>query len=626
MLNNYSFIDDGKYEWQDVYTTIKENFECEKNYDNLLYLSGFIYWSIHDKFYKLGTENAEKRVRELVKYVISNLLPFVNNKIDEFESKANKNKNDEEILIELDKWLELEDDLYALASYRSLMHFANYLERQDDYAHSVWKYNMNDSMGGVFYYANAMILNKSYRNMIKQCPTGYGKSKSDCVIICFILGYDVNAEIMKIVGNPSLVVPITQNIVNMLTTKLFAKVFPIFEKYDCSKNLMFSTCKISSGEFALKESTSSLTFACYNKETKIDGGRFNYQFYDDVTQSDDRENVSAHMRDRGKYTSMWKKRCFDEFSCLRFFTGTAYHREDFISFIRKYLANNRPLIPIKTSIKQKWTKFVKQNEDKDTIYVTVPKLADLELGEDNCYCTFPQKYSKKEALKMLHSSVGARREFMAMEQQQPLPPETLAFDWSYLLQYKELPIEIVNKQCYVKAILDPNRKGRDNYACLIFKKPINDNLKNRWHMVDCYYKSKSTKYALPEIIPMLAKHNVDELCFENNTTDDYLMEKEIKTQLLSYGLKNIKVSGFFSTKNKEDKISAYRDDIRENIVFPLQGMYYEDSDMGRAMSDIVNYSIGGKNLHDDSIDCCAMLSETETKDNKNTIETFNLRL
>lgn len=470
-----------------------------------------------------------------------------------------------------------------------------------------------------------------------------GKSKSDCVIISFILGYDINSDIFKIVGNNKLVQPITQNIVNMLLSSKFGKVFPQYGKYEGSKD-MFKSCQIADGQFSLQDSKKPLNFACYNKETSIDGGRFNYQFYDDVTQSDDMENVTAHIKDRSRYTKQWKKRQYDEFSCKRFFTGTAYHREDFISFIRSDLANKKPLKPC--NLKKRWAKFVRFSDDEKTIYVTVPKLADLDIGENKCYCTFPQKYTKEEALKTLHRSLRDKREFMAMEQQTPLPPESLAFDYLYLQQYDTLPKEFKTGECYVKAIIDPSRFGRDNYACLIFKKVMkineseyentyengedyettfNKERKNKWYLTDCYYRQTSIKYSLAPICDMLARHNCDEINFEMNTTDDYLMKEKLLEELGKRGLTKTYIKPYFTTKNKEIKISMYRDDIRDNIVFPRQGMYNEESDMGKCMFDIVNYSFDSKNLHDDSIDCCAMLCDNEFK-GTNKIQALDIRL
>ena len=449
-------------------------------------------------------------------------------------------------------------------------------------------------------------------------------SKSDCVIIAFCLGYDVNDDIMKIVGNRNLVKPITQSIVKMLRSERFGKVFPEFGKYKGS-NDMFKNCAETEGTFTLTDSKKSLTFACYNKETAIDGGRFNKQFYDDITQSDDRENINSHKKDRGRYDSQWKKRQYDEFSCLRWFTGTAYHREDFLSYIKKYYSNNQALEKESSTRKKKWNKFVKINNSKDTIYVSVPKLADLELGEDKCYCTFPQKYSKAEALKELHSSEYAVRRFMAMEQQEPLPAESLAFDWVYLKQYEELPIEIQENNCDTILIIDPSRKGKDNYAGLIFKKPCNDK-DDYYYLVDCFYKKVSSKIAIPKICQRGAYHKVNEISFETNTVDDYQMKKEIKTIMVQNGWKDFSIKDFYSTKNKEDKISSVRDDIRDKIKFPKRGMYNEDSDMGRAMNDIVNYSFEGKNGNDDSIDCCAMLILCTNKKAKNSISTLNIEL
>lgn len=451
-----------------------------------------------------------------------------------------------------------------------------------------------------------------------------GKSKSDCVIIAFCFGYDVNDDIMKIVGNRQLVKPITQAIVKMLKSKRFGKVFPAFGKYN-GDNAMFKNCAETEGTFTLADSKKALSFACYNKETAIDGGRFNKQFYDDVTQSDDRENVNAHKKDKNRFDSQWKKRQYDEFSCLRWFTGTAYHREDFLSWIKQYYSNNRELEVETSTLKMKWNKFVKVSNDKKTIYVSVPKLADLELGEDKCYCTFPQKYSKQEALKELHSSDTAIRRFMAMEQQQPLPPESLAFDWTYLKQYLELPQKILDGDCETIVVIDPNRKGRDNYAGLIFKKP-NDEQDEHWYFVDCFYKKVSSKIAIPKICERASHHKVDRIAFETNTVDSYQMKKNLQEEMVKYGWKEFKISDFYSTLNKEDKISRYRDDIREKIIFPHRTMYHPDSDMGRALSDIVNYSFETKNMNDDSIDCCAMLIIVEEKSTGNTIKTLNIRL
>ena len=1016
------FIDDGKYKWQDVFeeldnyytNCIRINKNNKEVYNDLKFYKDFIYDTIHNKLFKnRDVGNNENDIRKLVKYVIYKILPFVNEKIKELNLII-KNSPNEENAVLLNNFFDLEDDFYAIASFRSLIHYAHYMERQDDVSQLVWKYNMSDTMGSIFYYSNSMILNteNTYSNLIKQCPTGYGKcfqenervltstgykyardvkvndlvysmkdnevvlkrvvdkwyskkkqikikarngieiivspehrmftqrgyveakeitkddylyylcsplnygkdidenemkfismmifdgscsgeniqfskpyhteiykefmkvcdelhfgynnhtckdrdcnilsirknedrpkellekydlygyystnkrlpqefftmslkqryefigimlatdgyipkysknggnnvgitlsnkelckdiqflmstcgiysnlsykrskinekmfdswvltipdefieviykncycyqkqeslkeryecinnlsmkpysnsvnypkeilkdckefkkivnkqwtrnktfkreivhkyiddknvisndfywnrivdieynneettmidfeieethnfilnglvshnSKSDCIIITFCFGYDINDDIMKVVGNRTLVKPITQSIVSMIKSKNFRKVFPQYNVYEKADDI-FETCSIVDGSFKLKGSKKATSFACFNKDTPIDGSRFNKQFYDDITQSDDRENVNAHYKDRNKFDSQWKKRQYDELSCKRWFTGTAYHREDFLSYISKYYAENKELINDENTKKLKWNKFVKLNHSKTTVYIKIPKLADLELGEDKCYCTFPQKYSKIEAIKELHSSQTALRRFMAMEQQEPMPPESLAFDWLYLRQYKVLPQSIKEGKCETYAIIEPNTKVKYNYSCLILKKPLDENF---YYFVDCYYKKVSSKIAIPKIIERIKHHKVDIISFENNTADDYLMKQELNSKLTGVGYKDYKIDSIFSTKNKEEKISSNRDDIRELIVFPQRGMYYEDSDMGRALSDIVNYSFEGKNGNDDSIDCCAMLVEKVNKKTKNTISSIKL--
>ncbi len=79
-------------------------------------------------------------------------------------------------------------------------------------------------------------------------------------------------------------------------------------------------------------------------------------------------------------------------------------------------------------------------------------------------------------------------------------------------------------------------------------------------------------------------------------------------------------------QNWHDQLTITENYIRDNIVFPRQGMYYNDSDMGRAMYDISNYSLDGKNEHDDSIDCCAMLCSLDKKVRKNKIEALKFRI
>lgn len=179
------FVDDGAYKWEEVYEVYKEYFKeikiskksREEKIREIKMYKDFIYDTIHNKLYENRDINDnENKIRELCRYVIKELLPYVNKEINDIEKELRKEQKENYGLAKiLNDYLELEDDLYAIASFRSLIHYAHYMERGDDASQWVWKYNMEDTMGSIFYYSNQMILDNKYMGLIKQCPTGYGR-------------------------------------------------------------------------------------------------------------------------------------------------------------------------------------------------------------------------------------------------------------------------------------------------------------------------------------------------------------------------------------------------------------------------------------------------------------------
>ena len=86
------------------------------------------------------------------------------------------------------------------------------------------------------------------------------------------------------------------------------------------------------------------------------------------------------------------------------------------------------------------------------------------------------------------------------------------------------------------------------------------------------------------------------------------------------------IESFWNNENKEERISRTRDDIKDIIVFPGKGVFHKAQPMGMAMYDIINYTFEGNNIHDDSIDCCSMLTLVVNQDNENEIAFFSERL
>ena len=95
-----------------------------------------LYDIIHNQLEpKKEIKENEEMIRLYCKYINEKILPLCNKKIDTLskrlkiatekfllEEKQNLNAN-------LSRWLDLEDDYYALSCYRNLVNFAFYLER-----------------------------------------------------------------------------------------------------------------------------------------------------------------------------------------------------------------------------------------------------------------------------------------------------------------------------------------------------------------------------------------------------------------------------------------------------------------------------------------------------------------
>lgn len=521
--------------------------------------------------------------RDICRFVIIEILPFLSRKIESLNIESPN-------ITLLNVWVDFKDDFLAVASYRSLTHFAQYMEIDDEDKNVVWKYNLN-TMGGIFYYANSMILNYKYHKMVKQCPTGYGKTKSDNIIISFILGYNINADIFKLVGNPSLIPLQVNSIANMLMSKRYSKVFPLFAQYEGDPNRMFKIYQVKNGVLQLTHSKIT-NLSIFNKETALDGGRYSYQFYDDITRSRQRENVYQHLKDIDLYESEWKLRMYDEHRTLVFATGTSYHAQDFLSYLINNFSDNEPLHVDRATNSYSWTKYCHLTKDNDAVIIKVPKL------DENDESTFPEKYTTKNAIKSRETNL---RRFQAMEQQCPMPPLDLPFDWAYLQQYKELPEEIRNNDCRCFALCDPTRKGKNYLAVGIFKEGRN----KLWYLTDVFYEKTMFKSAIDRIVSKLVKHQVDCLKIEINTTDLCVL-KTFSDKCALLGNTGIVVQDFYSNQNKEQKIIEMQDDIKERIVFPEKGMYAESSPMGVAMQHLVSYSLAEKVPYDDIIDLLAM--------------------
>ena len=568
-------------------------------------------YQIHEYLVPQESVDGEKKIRQYVKDIICDILPIVETKIRVISNNLAKYgrmsaSKRSAVLDEINsleenrkKYLVLLDDFYALASFRSLKHFALYMEFDKPDSQKVWKHAMG-CFESFYFYANSMILDGKVKRITKSFPVGYGKSFSDTVTISFIFGYDINNDVLKVVGNNKLIGDTLTGVIGMMTSNRYAKAFPYYAQFNGNKDMMFEVGKASDGILLIHGSVRPKSLIVVAKDTAVDGVRAKFRFYDDITRSKDKENVPEHEKDWAKYSDQWSKRKYDDALDFEIAGGTRYHTEDFLSRYREHYGEE-------SAVDDKKFKYTKINERTRFVIISVPKL-DYDTDES----TYPQKFSTESA--RLERNRDPRT-FAAMEQQQPETPLNSPFYWDNLQTYQSLPLkkcEGGNREDTCMASLDLPRTGANNISLGIYSK-----CENLYYLIDTYYEKKPLDYILHDgrteldwICDMIIKHNVTELVVEINTCSD--IKRQIMDKLLSRGYANCKVIEKYSVEKKEVKIMTCWTPIINTIVFPARKVFSLSSMTGRFMQDIIAWNDKAK--IDDSIDSvCMFVQEFITK-------------
>ncbi len=574
---------------------------------------------IHGYLAQLRDNEGEDEIRKHIEYVCKFVLPTLRDKLKKTAALADKVKKEKftdetkERLLKLQEtyaaYGKLYEDFYALSAFRNIEHFALYMEWGMPENDKVWKYNL-DCFKGFWYYADKMVLDGTVKYLEKQCPTGYGKTFADTVLIAYIFGVDINADILKIVGNPSLITDITTKLVKYMCKPNYAKVFPYYAQFEGDKEKMFDVRREGGNNQVAKllihGSTKGTSFLLSNKDTPVDGGRYKYRFYDDITRSKDKGNINMHEKDIERYQDQWKKRKYDDNNSFEVFSGTTYHIYDFLSTIKRKYGGDMA----KQSKINKYTKF---NAKYKSVFVSVPKL-DWDTDES----TYPHKYTTEEARA---DRLADYNTFMAMDMQEPMPIEGCAFSYDNLLTYKAIPhIEEEKGEESCWAMLDPARTGA-NYIAMAICLPIGD----KHYLKDCIFEMKPMEKIYPTIIRKIEQHHITRLHIERNT--DTSLATLLRGMLYERGIDYCNITEVYSYKHKEDKIYDNEAAIKSSVVFPEFGMYAQGSEMGKFMKYLTSFSYTQHNAFDDSIDVIAMYAQKfiSFKKRQNSITIFNRR-
>ena len=564
-----------------------------------------IYQQIHTVLAPQKTTKAEKELRETIaKYVIGytdskvgityiGCLSPIRAKLEQIsKSKSARHEFTQ-------RYLELYEDFMALASFRSYKHYCIYM--QTEFNFTLWQDTQN-VFEGYWHFAGRMVLDGSVKFLEKQLPTGFGKSLSDCFMQSWILGIDIDNDILKVCGNDKFTDDCFQNVVEklMLSPK-FAKVFPYYAKFKCDKDQMFVFCSRKDLKFAITGSKKSTNLRIVTKLSDVNGVRAKYLFLDDITQRKDMANITQHEKDIHSFNHEWFERNYNRNFFYIIASGTTYSQFDLLSYLKRVMGGENATV----SSVNKYTSISKSDfivPNGVSVFVCVP-LLDYETDES----TYPQKISTMSARKKREENPT---EFWAMDMQRPLPPEDAPFYFTKLREYFDLPkIGEMGRNDTCVAALDPKRRGKDYVSMPIFfeaEDPGNEN-ETAFFLKDWLYDERPMKNCIPLIVAKIIQHKITRIYVERNTEE--CIELLLSTELRKQGYTSCVIEEVYSTEPKDRRIMVAEGDIKAKLIFPKYGMYAPSTNIGKAMMNLYGYEYKGTVAHDDAPDSIALFTK-----------------
>ena len=578
----------------------------------------FIKTQVHDILVPIGTPNSEKEVRDILsKYVIGYVdkkkkvvykgaLDWISSKIAQIE---NENKRMRRITADKmdyvkrrleieDRYKALKDDFMALASFRSMKHYFLYM--QSVFGIKVWEDTQN-CFDGYWYYAGRMVLDGEVKFIEKQCPTGYGKSLSDAFMQSFIFGIDIDNDVLKVCGNDKFTDDCFQNVIKLMLSPQYAKVFPYYEQFNGEISEMFQFCARKDLKFAITGSRKSTNLRIVTKLSDVNGVRAKYLFLDDITQRKDMSNLSQHSKDIHAFTHEWFERNYNRNIFNIVASGTTYSQFDLLSHLKRVMGGQKS---VKSPI-NKYT-FVGKSDyivpNGISVFVCVP-LLDYDTDES----TYPNKISTASAKKKRAENPT---EFWAMDMQRPMPPDSSPFYFTKLRQYTTLPdIGTCGRIETCVAALDTKRRGKDYLSMPIFFEANDPEREGGtvFYLKDWLYDDRPMKECIPLIVAKIIQHNITRLYVERNTEE--CIETLLQDKLKEQNYTSCVIEEVYSTDPKDRRIMSAEGDIKSRMIFPEYNMYSPSNDIGKAMLNVYGYRYDGKVAHDDAPDSLALFAK-----------------
>lgn len=401
--------------------------------------------------------------------------------------------------------------------------------------------------------------------------------------------------IMRVSSSDLLVKQFGRDVVDVLKSEEFGKIFPYFSVDRFSKK--------TEDEFQFIDSKER-NYLCITRDSRIVGFRIDYLITDDlIGGTNEAMKTELHNSIKNKYLVDWTSRAKNEEDFKIVSVGTMFSPYDLLNWLKENAEDTGDIV--ETQFKEYVEVYRDRITGKLNVFITIPALDEYD--NSTLECEFSSVTLRKKREQLL-SDKGGNGEYnwYAVYMQKPKSPTGLSFSYENLQIYEELPKKDGKSVLapYNIAVIDPNRKGNDFLSMPIFN-PVED----KFYLLDVLFKKDAISEMYDEIIEKIVRFNIIKLYIEINT--DTSLPTVLSDRLKAKG-HNCEIIEIFSTVNKEQKIKDNQGNVKNKLVFPSRKYWKKNHELFKAMEQMTSYSFERANKHDDFIDSCSIFIMNET--------------
>lgn len=234
-------------------------------------------------------------------------------------------------------------------------------------------------------------------------------------------------------------------------------------------------------------------------------------------------------------------------------------------------------------------------------FIAVPDI-DPETGESNFdfdYGGFTVDFFRDQEMVMDEIS------YKCLYKQEPIEREGLLYAEEDMRRYVSLPINADGSPMEPDAVMgvcDTKTTGID-FMCM----PVIYQFGEDYYCVDCVFDNSTNIDALEgRMANMIAEHKMQMLEVESNA-GGAVIASNIEKKLQEIGW-TCNITTKATETNKETRIIVNADWVKKHVLFKERSSYTTKSDYGVMVSQLMSYTIAGKNKNDDAADCFSMFA------------------